>query len=147
MLWKTLSCAFILFIFYSCKHTHDVDPLLVEADRVQHEAIALGEMADSILDARLAQGKNAWNIDSLKLLKSEVANWKIEMVGVPGIHHDHDHSEHEGHDHAHAHEGHDHTHDHGNQDIGAQLSPAENKKVQEEWKIRIEQVLSTLKQN
>ena len=146
MVWKTLSCFFILFIFYSCKHAHEVDPLLVDADRVQHEAIALGVMADSILDARLAQGKNTWNIDSLRMLKSELANWKIEMVGVPGVHHDH--SNHEGNDHAHDHvHDHAHDHDHGDQEIGGQLSPAENKKVQEAWKIRIEKVLASSNQN
>ena len=135
--------SFIFIILVSCKHTHELNPLLVEADKIQHEAIALGVIADSILDLRLSQGANAWNIDSLKLLKSEVANWKLEMVGVPGVDLGHDNHNHEGHNHeGHNHEG--HNHDHGNQEIGAQLTPAENKKVQEEWKARIEKILSSL---
>lgn len=137
-----LGVSFIFIIFVSCKHTHELDPLLVEADKIQHEAIALGVIADSILDLRLSQGANAWNIDSLKLLKSEVANWKLEMVGVPGVDHGHDDHNHEGHNHED--HNHDHDHNHGNQEIGAQLTPAENKKVQEEWKARIEKVLSIL---
>lgn len=140
-----LTLSLISFALFACKHKHDVDPLLLEADKIQHEAISLGEKADSILDARLAQGSNVWNIDTLRLLKSEVAQWKLEMVGVPGIEHDHDHHDHEGEDHTHDHShDHGHNHDHGNQEIGAQLSPAENKKVQMEWKQRIESIVSSL---
>lgn len=128
----------ILFFHVSCKHSHDVDPVLLEADILMHEGMALGIIADSILDARMAQGANEWNLDTLRKLKSEVANWKAEMIGVPGVGHDHHHHENDGHHHDH---DHNHNHDH---ELGAQLTPAEIKKVQQDWKSRIEVILLKL---
>lgn len=130
----------LMFTILSCKE-NKIDPLLLEADEIQHEAINIGIKADSILDARMAEGANKWNIDSLRMIKSSISKWRNEMIVIPGIGHSHDN-----HDHGdHGHEGHSHgDHDHGESNVAAQLSPIEIKKVQEEWKAAIILIYDTL---
>ncbi|MBC7883877.1 MAG: hypothetical protein H7X99_00275 [Saprospiraceae bacterium] len=120
-----------------CKNTSgnqtQSDQILSEALRIQDEAIHIGIEVDSILDVRLAEGAYARNIDSLKLLKTTVLNWRYNMVEIPGAAHDHTH---------HNHEGHHHDHDGGS---AANLTPEEIKKVQSEWKTAIEEIRNGLK--
>ena len=122
-------------VAWSCKE-HKIDTLLMEADRIQHEAIDIGLKADSILDVRLAEGTNQWNIDSLRILKSNINLWRSEMIAIPGINHSHEGHDHEGHDH----EGHDHANE-----ISVVLSPSDIKKAQEEWMSAIKIIYDSLK--
>ncbi len=140
MKFINIVCAIFILAAFSCKE-NSIDPLLLQADEIQHEAIDLGLRADSILDARMAEGANKWNIDSLSLLKSAVGNWRNEMVTIPGMEHSHEGHKHEGH----IHEGHNHNHDHEKTDVVAQLTPAEIKKVQEGWKDAIVDILASIK--
>jgi ABC-type Zn2+ transport system substrate-binding protein/surface adhesin len=143
-----LILAGITITFFACKE-NKIDPLLMEADTIQHQAIDLGVKADNILDARLAEGAVKWNIDSLRQIKSAISNWRLEMIAIPGI--DHAGHDHEGHNHdannheGHDHEGHDHAgHNHEQTDLAAQLTPAEIKKVQEEWLATIKTIYDGL---
>ncbi len=133
--------------FISCKNSssnpdaaasEDKTAVLKEALTIQDDAIHIGIEVDSLLAAKFAQGAVAQNIDSLRAVLKEVDAWKFNMVKIPGMAHDHDHS---GHDHS----GHDHAHDHGGTDAAAHLTPAEIKKVQEEWKSAIEAIHEKLK--
>jgi len=112
-----------------------VDPILQEALTIQDEAIHTGMELDSILDARMGEGKYAQNIDSLRLLKSAVNDWRYNMVEIPGVEHDHNHH---GHDH-------DHSHDHSTSEAATHLSPQDIKKVQMEWKAAIEAIKENIK--
>ena len=80
-------------------------------------------------------GLSAQNIDSLRILKSAVNDWRNNMVEIPGIEHDHDHH---GHDH-------DHSHDHSGSEGAAHLSPQDIKKVQTEWKAAIDSIRNSIK--
>jgi ABC-type Zn2+ transport system substrate-binding protein/surface adhesin len=139
----------VLTLLSACKeHNHDVDPLLKEALNIQDEAIHLGMDVDTILLAKLAQGAAGQDIAKIQRLKAAYESWKVSMVTIPGLKHDHDHGDagHEGHDHSgHNHEGHDHSHDHGKEEVATHLTPAEHKKVQEEWKAAIVAIRDSLK--
>ena len=137
----------LILPFISCKNSSsnadnaasdDKTAVLKEALTIQDDAIHIGIEVDSLLAAKFAQGAVAQNIDSLRAILKEVDAWKYNMVKIPGMTHDHDHS---GHDHS----GHDHAHDHGGTDAAAHLTPAEIKKVQEEWKAAIEAIHEKLK--
>ena len=135
MKFTNIVCTIFIVASVACKE-NSIDPLLLQADEIQHESIDLGLRADSILDARMAEGANKWNIDSLRLHKSYISIWRNEMVTIPGMEHSHE---------GHTHEGHNHNHDHEKTDVAAQLSPAELKKVQEGWKDAIVDILSSIK--
>ncbi len=121
LIWISVSFWMLLAVSGCKEKTAAVDPQLSDALEVQDKAIHLGIEVDSILMARMAQGNIAQNIDQLRRWKIQVENWKTNMVAVPGVeHHDHD--------------GHDHSHDHGTQQqTASHLTPAQVKKVQEEW--------------
>jgi hypothetical protein len=121
-----------IFVFTSCNHNHNLDPVLVEAQAIQDEALHLGISVDSIVNAKLLIAKDTSAYEFLNQLKSEVAIWRVSMVAVPGSKHkcNHDHGEH-----VHI-EGSDASH----------LSPAENKKVQEEWKAVIDTMNQRVRQ-
>ncbi len=112
----------LMLTFTSCNH--NLDPILAEAQTVQDEAIDLGIRVDSIIYEKLIITKDTSTIQLLNKVKSEITIWRSSMVAVPGSKHkcNHDHGEH-----IHI-EGSDASH----------LTPAENKKVQEEWKEAIE---------
>lgn len=135
-----LSILFLLVFFLSCKNKNghsgnQSEIILKEALTIQDEAIHIGLELDSILDTRLAQGANMWNIDSVRLLKSEVNIWRNNMVAIPGIELEHDHDSHD----------HDHSHDHTHAETAAHLSPEEIKNVQIEWKEAIETIRRDVK--
>ncbi len=137
--YKLLSVILMSAFLISCKSKTEeqtkVDPILQEALSIQDEAIHIGMELDSILDAKMAEGSFAQNIDSLRILKSAVNDWRNNMVEIPGIEHDHDHH---GHDH-------DHSHDHSGSEGAAHLSPQDIKKVQTEWKAAIDSIRNSIK--
>ena len=137
--YKLLSVILMSAFLISCKSKTEeqtkVDPILQEALSIQDEAIHIGMELDSILDAKMAEGSFAQNIDSLRILKSAVNDWRNNMVEIPGIEHDHDHH---GHDH-------DHSHDHSGSEAAAHLSPQDIKKVQTEWKAAIDSIRNSIK--
>lgn len=144
---NNIKWAIIILIlpFISCKNSSsnadntasdDKTAVLKEALTIQDDAIHIGIEVDSLLAAKFAQGALAQNIDSLRMILKEVDDWKYNMVKIPGMEHDHS-----GHDHA----GHDHDHDHEGSDAAVNLTPAEIKKVQEEWKAAIEAIHEKLK--
>lgn len=137
--YKLLSVILMSAFLISCKNKTEeqtkVDPILQEALSIQDEAIHIGMELDSILDAKMAEGSFAQNIDSLRILKSAVNDWRNNMVEIPGIEHDHDHH---GHDH-------DHSHDHSGSEAAAHLSPQDIKKVQTEWKAAIDSIRNSIK--
>jgi len=144
---NNIKWAIIILIlpFISCKNSSsnaenaasdDKTAVLKEALTIQDDAIHIGIEVDSLLAAKFAQGAVAQNIDSLRMILKEVDDWKYNMVKIPGMEHDHS-----GHDHA----GHDHDHDHEGSDAAANLTPAEIKKVQEEWKAAIEAIHEKLR--
>jgi ABC-type Zn2+ transport system substrate-binding protein/surface adhesin len=139
IIYKFLTIIVISVCLINCKNKTEeqpkVDPILQEALSIQDEAIHIGIELDSILDARMAEGSYAQNIDSLRLLKSAVNDWRYNMVEIPGVEHDHDHS---GHDH-------DHSHDHSASEAASHLTPADLKKVQLEWKAAIEAIRTSIK--
>lgn len=115
-----------LLVLTSCHHQHNIDPVLAEAQVIQDEAIHVGISVDSIIKLRLLNVRDTSTIKFLYQLKTDVSSWRSSMVAVPGAKHkcNHDHG-------AHVHvEGSDASH----------LSPAENKKVQEEWKAVIDTI-------
>lgn len=137
--YKLLSVILMSAFLINCKSKTEeqtkVDPILQEALSIQDEAIHIGIELDSILDAKMAEGSFAQNIDSLRILKSAVNDWRNNMVEIPGIEHDHDHH---GHDH-------DHSHDHSGSEAAAHLSPQDIKKVQTEWKAAIDSIRNSIK--
>lgn len=137
--YKLLSVILMSAFLINCKNKTEeqtkVDPILQEALSIQDEAIHIGMELDSILDAKMAEGSFAQNIDSLRMLKSAVNDWRNNMVEIPGIEHDHDHH---GHDH-------DHSHDHSGSEAAAHLSPQDIKKVQTEWKAAIDSIRNSIK--
>ena len=137
--YKLLSVILMSAFLIHCKSKTEeqtkVDPILQEALSIQDEAIHIGMELDSILDAKMAEGSFAQNIDSLRILKSAVNDWRNNMVEIPGIEHDHDHH---GHDH-------DHSHDHSGSEAAAHLSPQDIKKVQTEWKAAIDSIRNIIK--
>jgi len=121
-----------IFVFNSCNHNHNIDPVLVEAQAIQDEAIHLGISVDSIINAKLLIAKDKSAYEFLNQLKSEVAIWRVSMVAVPGSKHkcNHDHGE--------------QVHIVGSD--ASHLSPADNKKVQEEWKTVIDNINQRVRQ-
>lgn len=119
--------------FLACKEKTGEDTQLKEALAIQDEALHIGMEVDSILEARYNQGSVAQNIEQLRKWKNFTDQWKQNMVKVPGVEHDH------------SHDGHDHSHDHEGADAASHLSPADIKKVQEEWKAAIVAVRDSLK--
>ncbi len=134
----------LVSIAVSCKERKQgEDPILREALTIQDEGIHLGIDIDSMLSARMTEGALAQDIPRLQMLKKQIEDLKHNMVIIPGIEHDHDHS---GHDHAgHDHSGHDHSHDHSKDDVASSLSPADQLKVQTEWKAAILAIRDSLK--
>jgi hypothetical protein len=114
----------LILVFHSCKHSHDLDPVLKEAQIIQDDAIHLGIRVDSIIDSKLLIAKDSTSIQLLHQIKSEIATWRSNMVDIPGSKHkcNHDHGE--------------HVHLKGSD--ASHLTPAENKKVQKEWKAVID---------
>lgn len=135
--YKLLSVILMSAFLINCKSKTEeqtkVDPILQEALSIQDEAIHIGIELDSILDAKMAEGSFAQNIDSLRILKSAVNDWRNNMVEIPGIEHDHDHH------------GHDHSHDHSGSEAAAHLSPQDIMKVQTEWKAAIDSIRNSIK--
>jgi ABC-type Zn2+ transport system substrate-binding protein/surface adhesin len=135
--YKVMSIILMSVLLINCKNKTEeqtkVDPILQEALSIQDEAIHIGMELDSILDAKMAEGSFAQNIDSLRILKSAVNDWRNNMVEIPGVEHDH-----HGHDH-------DHSHDHSGIEASAHLSPEDIKKVQLEWKAAIDVIRSSIK--
>jgi hypothetical protein len=135
--YKVMSIILMSVLLVNCKNKTEeqtkVDPILQEALSIQDEAIHIGMELDSILDAKMAEGSFAQNIDSLRILKSAVNDWRNNMVEIPGVEHDH-----HGHDH-------DHSHDHSGIEAAAHLSPEDIKKVQLEWKAAIDVIRSSIK--
>lgn len=123
--------AITILTFTSCNHNHNLDPVLAEAQLIQDKAIHMGISVDSVINAKLLMAKDSSVMQYLIRLKSDVEVWRTSMVAVPGAKHkcNHDHGEH-----VHI-EGSDASH----------LSPAENKKVQEEWKAAIDTIALRVK--
>jgi hypothetical protein len=132
--FQTLLFASVIafFVFTSCNHNHNLDPILAEAQAIQDEALHLGIGVDSIINAKLLIAKDSSDYEFLNQLKSEVAVWRLSLVAVPGSKHkcNHDHGE--------------HVHIVGSD--ASHLSPADNKKVQEEWKTVIDNINQRVRQ-
>lgn len=132
-------CIFwMILLLCACKSAPEVDALLKEAQKIQDEAIHIGLSVDSTIDARMAQGKIVQDIEKLKLLKADYVSWQANMVVIPGLKHT---CNHKGHDHG----GHEHHHHDDVSSAASQLTPAEMKKVQEEWKSAVVAMQSALK--
>ena len=135
-MYKICICLCVMLFHIACKHTHDIDPLLKEAYDIQHEAIHIGEDALELINKKIADSNTSISNDSLKMYALAIEGWKKEMIEVPGIVHDHD-----GHNHA------DHHHGPPNESgaLAAQLTPLENKNLQEGWKQVIVGIFTELK--
>jgi len=124
--------------------------VLKEALTIQDEAIHLGMAFSKELDSLMISDTSKANLTKLGNFKIQFKHWEKEMIPIPGMKHDHDHGhdsahhEGDGHDH-HDHEGHNHGHVHANpEEISAQLTPEENKEMQMDWKLRIENMAKDL---
>lgn len=145
-------CFLMTVILFQCKSGEDA--VLKEAFTIQDEAIHMGMAFSKELDSLMISDTSKANLTKLGGFKIRFKQWEKEMIPVPGIvadhNHDHGHSHDtthqagDGHDHQ-DHAGHNHGHVHANpEEISAQLTPAENKEMQIEWKLRIEEMAKEL---
>lgn len=134
------------------------DPILQEALKINDEAIHLGMEINKTINEMIISDTTKQSHDALGQLLIRLKNWENEMISVPGakLNHDHGHdhstdsihkdtgnvaSQEHGHDHDHNHHGHVHA---TGAEIGAQLTPAENKEAQIEWKNRLLEIQADL---
>lgn len=113
----TMVCTII-----QCKSKATVDPVLLEASEIQHDAIHIGDELESMLKDAMAKDTSADGKDKYNVLLTALKDWQNNMVEIPGIEHDHDHGHH------------NHDHSHKASDAAAHLTPEEMKQVQIEWK-------------
>jgi len=126
---KVINILFFIFCMscISCKNSSaSNDNLLTEASAIQEEALIIaGELTKLIQDKMLIDTSAAFREQGNTILQN-IAEWKHNMVLIPGAAHNHDH-----HDHDH---DHDHNHDHSHQEAASHLTPEEILNVQKEWK-------------
>lgn len=158
-IFRFLSATMIVMTMAFCKQ--GPDPALQEALKIQDEAIHLGMDINQTINDLIISDTTKQSHNVLGQLLVRLKNWEKEMIPVPGVTLDHDHghehgqetssdtirkdsgavAEEEAHDHDHDHHGHVHA---TGAEIAAQLTPAENKEAQIEWKNKLLEIQADL---
>jgi len=123
---KPLLFLMLSLFIVNCSMSKKEDPFLEESAKVHNEAIDLAEQLDNQLTQLSTD--SSYQRDSLEVWRSELENWKNNLVEVPG------NESHDLHEHAH--------HEHEKQATG--LTSNQMLLVQREMKAQLESIQSRI---